>query len=77
MLLSSSHLGPVFPVSVLQDQKEVRGSPDLELSSAYARPDERIWAQIALDVGRNDLSGDAVSRHKPLICPRHGDYESV
>jgi hypothetical protein len=45
---------------------------DLVLSAAGARPDERIWAQVALDVGRNDFSRDSLARHKPLICARHG-----
>jgi hypothetical protein len=49
--------------------------PDLVLSGAYARPHQRIWPKIALDVGRDDLSCDAIARHKPLICARHGDRE--
>jgi hypothetical protein len=50
--------------------------PDLVLSgAANTRPHERIWPQIALDVGRNDLSCDAIAWHKPLICARHGDRE--
>jgi len=49
--------------------------PDLVLSGAYARPHQRVWAKVALDVGRDDLSSDAVARHKPLIRARHGDEE--
>lgn len=45
---------------------------DLVFSGACARPDERIWAQVALDVGRDYFSRDAFTRHKPLICARHG-----
>jgi hypothetical protein len=48
---------------------------DLVLSGAYARPHERVWAQIALDVGSDDLSSDAIALHKPLICARHDDTE--
>lgn len=48
---------------------------DLVLSSAHARPDKGVWAQVTLDVGRNDLSRDAIARHKPLICPRHDEGE--
>lgn len=44
----------------------------LVFSGACARPDERIWAQVALDVGRDYFSRDAFTRHKPLICARHG-----
>lgn len=47
----------------------------LVLAGAYARPDERIWAQVALDVGRNDFSRDAIACDKPLICTRHGEGE--
>jgi hypothetical protein len=43
----------------------------LVFSGASARPDKRIWAQVALDVGRDYFSRDAVTRHKPLICARH------
>ena len=45
---------------------------DLVLSGAGARPDERIWAQIALDVGRDYFSRNTVAGHEPLICARHG-----
>jgi hypothetical protein len=48
---------------------------DLVLSGAYTRPDERIWPEIALNVGRDDLSRDAIAWHKPLICARHCDCE--
>lgn len=44
----------------------------LVLSGAGARPDERIWTQVALDVGRDDFSCDTIAWHKPLICARHG-----
>jgi len=47
----------------------------LVLSGAGARPDERIWAQIALDVGRDYFSRDTVAGHEPLICARHGYRE--
>jgi len=49
----------------------------LVLASANTRPDQRIWAQIALDVGRDDFSCDAIARHEPLICPRHGCRDGV
>jgi len=45
----------------------------LEISSAYTRPNKRIWAQIALNVGRDDFSCNAIASDKPLICARHDD----
>jgi hypothetical protein len=45
---------------------------DLVLSSACARSHKRIRAQIALDVGGDDFSSDAITRHEPLVCARHG-----
>ena len=51
----------------------MKGEANLVLSSARTWPDQRVWAQIALDVGRDDFSSDAVARHKPLICARHGE----
>jgi hypothetical protein len=52
-----------------------RGESDLVFSGAHARPHERIWPKITLDVGRDDLSCDAIARHKPLVCARHDDRE--
>jgi hypothetical protein len=46
----------------------------LLFSSAPARFDEGIWTQIALDVGRDDLSSDAVSWHEPLPYNRLGSH---
>jgi hypothetical protein len=45
---------------------------DLVLAGAYTGPDEGIRAKVALDVGGDDLSGDVLAEHKPLICARHG-----
>jgi len=45
---------------------------DLVLASARAWPDQGIRAQVALDVGGNDFSRNAIAGHKPLICTRHG-----
>lgn len=39
---------------------------DLELSSADARLDESVRAQIALDVSGDDLASDALTGLKPL-----------
>lgn len=48
------------------------GESNLEFTCSCARPDKRIWTQIALDVRRDDLSCDAVAYDEPLICARHG-----
>jgi len=60
----------------LRGECAVRGYPvawlALVLSGACAGPDEGIWAQVALDVGGDDFSRDAIAWHKPLICARHG-----
>lgn len=45
----------------------------LEIAGAGAWPDEGIGAQIALDVGRDDFTGDALTGHEPLVTPRHGE----
>lgn len=74
MLLSSSLAGPrselVFRTCGVKER-----SADLVLSGAGARPDERIWAQIALNVGRDYFSRDTVAGHEPLVCARHGYRE--
>jgi hypothetical protein len=74
MPLSNSQVGPVcLLVGCCADLG--RSAADLVLSGAYTRPHQRIWPEIALDVGRDNLSRDAIAWHKPLICARHGDYE--
>lgn len=55
---------------------KVRGA-HLVLAGAVSGPDEGVRAQVALDVGGDDLSGDAVTRHEPLICPRHVVLDAV
>lgn len=50
-----------------------RGEPNLVFAGSCAGPDERIGAEVALDVGGDDLSRDAIAKHKPLIRSRHGD----
>ena len=52
------------------------GEPNLVFAGSCARPDKRIGAEVALDVGRDDLSCDAIAKNKPLIRSRHGDYNS-
>ena len=49
------------------------GEPNLVFAGSCARPDKRIRAEVALDVGRDDLSRDAIAENKPLIRSRHGD----
>ena len=44
------------------------------VASAWSWPDEGVRAQIPLNVGGYDLSGDAITGHKPLVCPRHGGW---
>jgi len=39
--------------------------------NSSARLNERIWSQVALDVGSDDLSCDAVTNDEPLVCSRH------
>lgn len=53
----------------------MEGVPDLVFSSAYTRPDQRIWAQVTLDVGRDDLSRNAIAWHKPLVCARRRHFD--
>jgi hypothetical protein len=53
----------------------VTGKPYGVLSSSLAGTDGRIVAKVALDVGDNDVTVDAISRHKPLtsdVAIRHG-----
>ena len=75
MLLSNNLVGPVM---VLEDEVRPRAggrgcgeSAHLMLASASAGPDECVWAKIALDVGSDDLAGDALAGHEPLIRSRH------
>jgi hypothetical protein len=44
------------------------------LSGALSRSHGRIVAEISLDVGHDDMTVDAISRHKPLPghVARHG-----
>ena len=60
---------------VLYGGSTAEGVANLEIAGAGAWPDEGIGAQIALDVGRDDLSRDLFAGNKPLICPRHCDVE--
>jgi hypothetical protein len=71
MPLSSSLAGTVYVLAFHAVGVRERCS-DRVLPSACARPDERIWAQIALDVGRDNFSRDAIAWHEPLVCARHG-----
>lgn len=61
----------------LRCEGAVRGDPVARLALVFAGscagPDERIGAEVALDVGGDDLSRDAIAKHKPLIRSRHGD----
>jgi hypothetical protein len=50
-----------------------RRNPDLVFSGAYTWPYKRVGAEIALNVGGDDFSSDAIALHEPLVCPRHGD----
>jgi hypothetical protein len=50
------------------------GEPDLMLSISFSRSDEGIGAQVALDIGGDDLSRDAFSGHKPLVLAGHCEY---
>jgi hypothetical protein len=59
----------------MRTRVNVGSDPDLVFSGASARPYKRIRPKIALNVGRNDLSSDAFTGHKPLICARHVDDE--
>lgn len=64
----------------LRGERSIRSYPvartALVFSSvANARPHQRIWPKIALDVGRDDLSRDFFAGHKPLVCSRHSDVE--
>lgn len=62
----------LFLMSVPLCGLEWQSGSDLVLSGAYAGPDERIGAEIALDVGRDDFACDAIARDEPLVCARHG-----
>lgn len=51
------------------------GKPYGVLSSSLAGTYGRIVAEVALDVGDNDMTVDTISRHKPLtsdVAIRHG-----
>jgi hypothetical protein len=53
----------------------VTGKPYVVLSGSLAGTYGRIVSEIALDVGDNDVTVDAISRHKPLtsdVAIRHG-----
>lgn len=53
----------------------VTGRPYGVLSSSLAGTYGRIVAKVALDVGDNDMTVDAIARHKPLtsdVAIRHG-----
>jgi hypothetical protein len=41
------------------------------IASACTGPDKRVWAQVALDIGSDDLAGNAFAGHEPLIHSRH------
>lgn len=43
------------------------GLSNLMFAGAEARLHEGIGSQIALDVGGDDLAGDAIAEHKPLV----------
>jgi hypothetical protein len=60
---------------VLGARSTAEGVANLEIAGACARPDERIGAQIALDVGRDDFTGNALAGHEPLVTPRHGEQK--
>jgi len=53
---------------------QMAGRSYLVLSGALSRSDGRIVAEISLDVGHNDMTVDAISRHEPLpgYVARHG-----
>jgi len=53
----------------------VTGEPYVVLSGSLAGTYGRIVAKVALDVGDNDMTVDAISRHEPLasdVAVRHG-----
>jgi hypothetical protein len=55
--------------------RAVTGKPYVVLSSSLAGTYGRIVSEVALDVGDNDVTVDAISRHKPLtsdVAIRHG-----
>lgn len=73
-LLSNSLDGPVALVrSLFCGPERVKGDANLIFGSACSWPDEGVRAQIALDVGGDDLAGDAIAQDKPLVHSRHGE----
>jgi hypothetical protein len=55
----------------------VKGEADLVLSGAWAGSHKGIRAQVTLDVGGDDFSGDAITLNEPLVCPRHDESRGV
>ena len=55
----------------------MKGEADLVLSGAWAGSHKGIRAQVTLDVGGDDFSGDAITLNEPLVCPRHGESRGV
>ena len=53
---------------------QMAGMSYVVLSGALSRSYGRIVAEISLDVGHDDMTVDAISRHKPLpgYVARHG-----
>jgi hypothetical protein len=51
----------------------IKGEADLELSGAWAGSHKGIRAQVTLDVGGDDFSGDILTLNEPLVCSRHGE----
>jgi hypothetical protein len=45
---------------------QLAGTSYVILSGAFSRSYGRIVAEISLDVGHDDMTVDAISRHKPL-----------
>lgn len=51
-------------VEMHQDERRMAGTTDL----VVARPDQRIVAQIAADIGRHDFSRDAVAGQEVAVA---------
>ena len=52
-----------------------RSESNLVFAGSCTRSDERIRAQVALDIGRDYFSRDAIAKDKPLVCSRHSGQE--
>jgi len=69
MPLSDNPDDPACSLDVCSALAEGEAVANLEIAGAMAGTHEGIGPQIALDVGGDDLAGDAIAEYEPLVTP--------